>query len=82
MGLPDLLLTTNVNIHQRIGLSVSVTHTGDGDGPWTTYQAEIVGYDEEPDLCTIYPEDCSDRDLLTTWISAEEGSFLPLDDAV
>jgi hypothetical protein len=29
-------------------------------------------------MCTIFPLDVAEEELLTTWISAEEGSFVPL----
>jgi hypothetical protein len=41
--------------------------------------AVVEEYDDGPDECTIYP-DGDTRRLLTEWISAEEGSFVSLDE--
>lgn len=30
--------------------------------------------------CTIYPTDVSEEDLVTTWVTAEEGAFVALDE--
>ncbi|MFB6071283.1 MAG: hypothetical protein ABEJ76_09685 [Halanaeroarchaeum sp.] len=30
--------------------------------------------------CTIFPRDAGEDELVTTWITAEEGSFVGLDD--
>lgn len=35
--------------------------------------------DERPTTCTIFPRDCSDEQLVTHWITAEEAAFVPLD---
>jgi hypothetical protein len=45
------------------------------------YDAAVVAYDDEPDECTIYPTDASDDELVTTWISAKEGSYVSLEEA-
>jgi Trk K+ transport system NAD-binding subunit len=37
--------------------------------------AETGDGDEE---CTLFPADADERDLPTTWLSAEEGSFVAL----
>lgn len=29
--------------------------------------------------CTLYPEDADADELITTWITAEEGSYVPLE---
>lgn len=42
------------------------------------YEAVIVAYPDETDECTIFPSDADEIDLLTMWISAEEGSFVDL----
>lgn len=41
--------------------------------------AVVEEYDDGPDECTIYP-DGDNRRLLTEWVSAEEGSFVSLDE--
>lgn len=40
----------------------------------------IVDY-PDGSACTIFPRGATEADLVTTWITAEEGSFLALDDA-
>lgn len=40
--------------------------------------AAIVHTDDGSRECTIYPNDASDENLTTTWLTAEEGSFVPL----
>lgn len=41
-------------------------------------RATVVEYDDAPDECTIYPQDVSHWDRMTTWITAEEGSYVDL----
>lgn len=40
--------------------------------------ASIVHTDDGSRECTIYPNDVSDEIVTTTWLTAEEGSFVPL----
>lgn len=42
-------------------------------------RATVVEYEDAPDECTIYPQDVSHWDRMTTWITAEEGSFVELE---
>lgn len=42
--------------------------------------AVVVERDSDCDECTIYPRDVSDDDLVTRWISAEEDSYVSLDE--
>lgn len=42
--------------------------------------AAVVEYDDGPDECTIYPADASADALVTEWLTAEEGSFVDLDE--
>lgn len=42
--------------------------------------AQVVVSGDGPAECTIYPADTSGIELMTTWITAEEGSFVGLDD--
>lgn len=42
-------------------------------------RATVVEYQDDPDECTIYPQDVSHWDRMTTWITAEEGSFVKLE---
>jgi len=41
-------------------------------------ESVIERYDEEPDECTIFRADIPDRQRLSTWISAKEGSYVDL----
>jgi hypothetical protein len=38
-------------------------------------RAEVVTYDDAPDECTIFPEDVSEEQRTTAWITARGGSF-------
>lgn len=42
------------------------------------YASVVVPADGHPDECTIFPVDASEAELVTTWISAEAGSFVAL----
>jgi hypothetical protein len=42
--------------------------------------AAVVEYDDEPDECTLYPTEASEKALVTEWITAEEGSYVDLDE--
>jgi hypothetical protein len=44
------------------------------------YASIVVPTDDQPAECTIFPVDASEDELVTTWISAEDGSFVALDD--
>jgi hypothetical protein len=44
------------------------------------YAAIVVPADDSPPECTIFPLDTSEDELLTTWVSAEGGSFVSLDE--
>lgn len=41
----------------------------------------LVRYEDRPDRCTITPRECSEEAQLTTWLSADAGAFVDLDDA-
>jgi hypothetical protein len=43
-----------------------------------TYAAAVVPHDDAPDECTIFPVDVTEDRLVTTWVSAAEGSFVSL----
>lgn len=47
--------------------------------PSSKYRAIVEPMDSDPDLCTIYSV-ASDDSLVTTWISAHEGSYCTLED--
>ena len=42
------------------------------------YTAELAHYADAPDECTIYPTNATEEELVTTWISAQEGSYVSL----
>lgn len=44
----------------------------------TEYSAIVERYDSRPNQCTIFRSDLSDIERTTTWISANEGSFVCL----
>ncbi|SEO69728.1 hypothetical protein SAMN05216388_101728 [Halorientalis persicus] len=41
--------------------------------------AEIVVSRDQPAECTLYPADASGIELMTSWITAHEGSFVSLE---
>lgn len=57
-----------------------VGEAADDSGP-VELRADVTRREGEPDECTIWPHDASGGALLTQWISAEEGSFVSLEDA-
>ncbi|NEU55524.1 hypothetical protein [Halorussus sp. MSC15.2] len=42
--------------------------------------AVVVEGDSRSDECTLYPRGASDEALVTEWITAEEGSYVRLDE--
>ncbi|MFC7130850.1 DUF7511 domain-containing protein [Haloferax chudinovii] len=40
--------------------------------------AIVAPYDDAPDECTIFPAGLTDDELLTTWLSAQEGGYVAL----
>lgn len=50
----------------------------EADGTSTTLEHVTVEYEDAPDACTMYPRTCSEDDLATHWITAEEGAFVDL----
>ncbi|MGQ4556620.1 DUF7511 domain-containing protein [Halobellus sp. GM3] len=51
----------------------------DTDGREQALVARVETYEGDADECTIYPAEADSPTLQTTWISAEEGSFVSLD---
>ncbi|RLM56502.1 hypothetical protein DVK02_08325 [Halobellus sp. Atlit-31R] len=49
-------------------------------GVTRTYVARVETYEDSPDQCTIFPRDAGADELPTTWLSAEAGSFVALDE--
>ena len=41
--------------------------------------AEIIVAEEGPAECTIFPPDAADDKCLTTWITAQQGSFMSIE---
>ena len=56
-------------------------HVGDTgtDDSEQVLVARVETYAGDADECTIYPVEADSETLQTTWISAEEGSFVSLD---
>jgi hypothetical protein len=42
--------------------------------------AEIVTGNDRPAECTVYPRDATETERMTRWITAEEGSFIALEE--
>ncbi|MFB6082854.1 MAG: transcriptional regulator [Halorientalis sp.] len=42
--------------------------------------AEVVTASGRPAECTLYPADASGMELMTTWMTAREGSFVRCDE--
>ncbi|MFC7082220.1 DUF7511 domain-containing protein [Halorussus caseinilyticus] len=55
------------------------TDDAPADGP-DELTAVVVERDSESDQCTLYPTGASDEALVTEWITAEEGSFVSLEE--
>lgn len=49
------------------------------DGP-AGLVSVVETHDDAPDECTIHPVDVPDHELMTTWMTAQDGSFVSLDD--
>ncbi|RXK46612.1 DUF7511 domain-containing protein [Halorientalis pallida] len=47
--------------------------------PSVPIAAEIVVSRGQPAECTLYPADASGIELMSTWVTAREGSFVSLD---
>lgn len=54
--------------------------TGDDDAGSVELRADVTRRATEPDECTIWPHDASGNALLTEWVTAEEGSFVALEE--
>jgi len=44
--------------------------------PGAGFVAHVEPYDDAPDECTIYPVGVDDDELVTSWVTAEEGAFV------
>lgn len=50
-------------------------------GPWTDGSCEFehaIVESEDGRECTIYPVQCDPDDIVTQWVTAGEGSFVPV----
>ncbi|MFB6129515.1 MAG: hypothetical protein ABEJ28_01685 [Salinigranum sp.] len=47
---------------------------------WPTFDLEfaVEADDSGREQCTVFPRETPDEDVLTTWIAAEEGSYMNL----
>ncbi len=70
-----------------IGMSGEASDDGRRDGEVSKPNAEgpdrgpslqgtVVRYDDKPDEYTLHPPNPTDRECTTTWITAEEGSYV------
>jgi hypothetical protein len=50
------------------------------DDPAPPLEAEIVVAGDSPAKCTLFPADATELERLHIYVSAEEGSFVSLDD--
>ncbi len=48
------------------------------DEPISEIDHITVENDDEPNECALFPASASESELMTTWISAQEGSFVDL----
>jgi len=55
------------------------TPTTDTGSPGEELHAVTVEKDGRPDECTLYPRGTTGLDRMSSWITAEEGSFVALD---
>lgn len=53
--------------------------TGDADGSPSNVVATVETRDDGPDECTLFPCDVEGVDLMTTWMTAREDSFVDLE---
>lgn len=61
----------------RPALPDELTADPDADGPTPhPFASVVVSHDDGPDECTVYPVDVTEDELLTRWITAEEGSYV------
>lgn len=45
-----------------------------------TYRAVVEEYEGKRDQCTIFPRESTGIDRMATWVTAQEGSFVRLDE--
>lgn len=67
----------STNSHNEDTSRLPVTRTQSRPQPLV---AEVVSTDSHGLECTIFPEDAEGLDLMTRWITADEGAFVALED--
>lgn len=50
--------------------------TGDPEDPAAELVARVETREGAPDQCTLHPTGLDDVDLMTHWVTADEGSFV------
>jgi hypothetical protein len=50
------------------------------EDPTPLLAAEVIVSQNSPAECTVFPPDATDRERMTTWITAKEGSFISPED--
>lgn len=64
-----------------VGPSVDAGNLPRTSQRWPRFELAChVEFYEGGDECTVFPADADDEALITTWMTADEGSFVPLDD--
>ena len=54
---------------------------GDGQSTSDDVVGQLTVDERGTTICTLYPADASGIDLVTTWITATQGSFVSLENA-
>jgi hypothetical protein len=62
----------------KLAVSWSEMRANESGNEGGLLRAEVVTYDDAPDECTIYPENVSEEQRTTAWITARGGSFCPV----
>ncbi|WP_408957897.1 hypothetical protein [Natrinema sp. 74] len=44
-------------------------------------ESVVVRYENRANRCTVVPRECSETDLVTTWLSADADAFVDLEDS-
>ncbi|WP_254764885.1 DUF7511 domain-containing protein [Natrinema marinum] len=61
----------------RQRLAAATQYAGDD----VALESVVVQYENRPDRCTVVPRECSEAERVTTWLSADVGAFVDLEDA-
>ena len=68
---------SDIPLHRDLDESLPVSPVGHTHAQ-STHTAVVVTARDGTEECTIFPLDVTDEALVTTWVSASEGSFVPL----